>query len=236
MFLLNMSICVEIHSLYFLYFQVEGVGFSPTLCESEGVYVLQTVTSALWYIDPHYSTLHEATSSCGKKAVPPIPDRWVKSFHQRCTYNNWQKKKLKQPRMDRTTTAAHARALFSVAQKPCVAGSVWQAIRSDIEILASVLQGYSDYLATANEKQQERHAQLCPVRQLSEHILVTCHDGKPYSSLSPDERKLNDLLIQEEAYSPVFFDEEKMLGKVMRADQRYRLVKYLSITRRLDVL
>ena len=158
------------------------------------MYVLQTVSSALWYIDPHYHTLREASSSCGKKAVPLMPDRWVRSFHQKCTYNDWQKKKLKQPRMDRMATATHAQALFSVAQKPCVAGSVWRAIRSDIELLASVLQGYSDYLATANEK-QERHAQLCPVRQLSEHILMTCRDGKPFSSLSSDEKKVNDLLI-----------------------------------------
>ena len=117
-----------------------------------------------------------------EESCAPIPDRrWVRSFHQKCMYNDWQKK-LKQPCMDRMATAAHAKALFSVAQKPWVAGSVWQAIHSSTKILASVLQGYSDYLANANEKQQERQAQLCPVHQLSEHNLVTCRDAKPFSS------------------------------------------------------
>ena len=47
------STCVEMHSLCFLVLLVEGVGFSPAVYESEGVYVLQTITSALWYIDHH---------------------------------------------------------------------------------------------------------------------------------------------------------------------------------------
>ena len=63
------------------------------------------------------------------------------------------------------------------------------ALIGTVEILARVLQGYSDYLATANEKQQQQHAHLCPVHQLTEHIVVTCRDGKPSSYLSLDEKK-----------------------------------------------
>ena len=45
------STCVEMHSLCFLVLQT--VGLSPAVCESEGVYVLQRITSALWYFDHH---------------------------------------------------------------------------------------------------------------------------------------------------------------------------------------
>lgn len=142
-----------------MFSQGECVGFSPTMCESEGVYVVQTVTAALRYIDPHYDTLQEASQSCGKEVVPVVPARWVQYFHQKRVYNDWQKKKLKCPRMDRTSSAAHARALFSLVQKPCLASPAWHTICKDIEVLANTLQGYSDHLEAANEKQQQRQAQ-----------------------------------------------------------------------------
>ena len=138
------------------------------------MYVVQTVAAALWYIDPHYNTLQEASQSCGEEVVAVVPARWVQCFHQKQVYNDWWKKKLKCPRMDTTTSAAHARALFSLVQKPCLSSPAWQAICNDIEVLANTLQGYSDYLKAANEKQQQRQAQHEPVRQLSDHVTVRC--------------------------------------------------------------
>ena len=110
--------------------------------------------------------------------------------------------------MNKTTSAAHAQALFSLAQKPCLGSPAWHAICKNIEVLANTLQGYSDHLEAANEKQQ-RHAQHEPVRQLSDHITVSCRPSKPVMQLSPYKKMLNDVMIQQEAYSPVVYDEQK---------------------------
>ena len=61
--------------------------------------------------------------------------------------------------------------------------------------------GYCKYLKAVCEK-QERQARSHPaVRQISSSVSVTC----PASvQLSPVERKVNDWMVLEDAYTPVF--------------------------------
>lgn len=121
-------------------------------------------------------------------------------------------------------------------QKPCLAGSDWQAVRYDLEDLANALQGYSTYPCRANEQQQERQQQAFPVRQLSDHVSISCRRHAELSCLTAHEKKINDWLVLEEASSPVYYIEEDILGTSLSSDQRYRMLKSLRITRHLAVL
>lgn len=87
----------------------------------------------------------------------------------------------------------HARTLFAVAVKPCIATTAWRAIRSDIEGLANSLQGYSNYLESALQKQQKRQQQDVPVRTISDNIVVSCHPTVPISQLTADQKRFNDI-------------------------------------------
>lgn len=108
--------------------QDEGVGFSAQLRNSEGAYVVHTLTSALWYIDSQYDTLEHTTKNEGSSVISPISDRWISSFHKERTYDDWKSKKLREPGMDQSGTAAHACALFAIVSKPCMASSKWMAL------------------------------------------------------------------------------------------------------------
>ena len=69
--------------------QVLGVGFSPTVVESEGFDVVNTLTNALWSIDANHDTLNTATSNKGKGKVSQLPEIWNKLQG----YNDYKAKK-----------------------------------------------------------------------------------------------------------------------------------------------
>ena len=109
-------------------------------------------------------------------------------------------------------------------------------MRDDVEGLAAAMMGYCEYLEAACEKQKERQARPQPVRQISANMSVTCRTPVQLSELSPAERKVNDWMVLEDAYTPVFYDEETIFDKVLTKDQRYKFLKALKISRPLDVL
>ena len=51
------------------------------------------------------------------------------------TYNDWQAKKQKRPRLDKSALEAHVRALqhVSLVAKPTIAGNEWRTMREDAE-------------------------------------------------------------------------------------------------------
>ena len=210
-----------------------GLGFSPDVVDGEGSYVVQTVVNALWYMDPHWSTIVPECAS--RHGLSAFPARWRQVFSA-TTYNDWQAKKQKRPRLDRSALGAHARALLSLVAKPIIAGNEWRAVRDDVDGLAAAMMGYCEYLEAACEKQKERQARPQPVRQISANVSVTCRTPVQLSELSPAERKVNDWMVLEDAYTPVFYDEETIFDKVLTKDQRYKFLKALKISRPLDVL
>lgn len=210
-----------------------GMGFSPDVVDGEGSYVVQTIVNALWYVDPHWSTIVQECSA--RPGLSAVPVRWRQVFSV-TTYNDWQAKKQKRPRLDRSALGAHARALLSLVAKPILAGNDWRAMRDDVEGLATAMMGYCEYLEAACEKQKERQSRPQPVRQISTNVSVTCLAPVQLSELSPAERKLNDWMVLEDAYTPVFYDEETIFDKALTKDQRYKFLKALKISRPLDVL
>ena len=213
--------------------QKQRLGFSLESVDSEGKYVVRAITAALWYIHPHFSTISDA-GKC-RACVPPIPSIWLQVFGNK-TYNDWQSKKQKRPHLDSSTLGAHARTLFALLDKPCITGKRWNSMRSDIEGLANTMRGYTEYLDSALKSQRERQSREQPVRQLSEHLTVTCREPVAMADLSGDELKINEWLVKAGEYEPVFFDELTILGKVLTKDQRYKLLKNVKISVPLNVL
>ena len=133
------------------------------------------------------------------------------STRNECIITGRRKSSSTCPRMENTTSAAHAQALFSLVQKSCLGSPAWHTICKDIEVLANTMQlaiGYSDHLEAANKKQQRRQAQQEPVWQLSDHVTVSCCESKPMVQLIAHEKMLNDFMTGQEAYSPVMCDEQ----------------------------
>ena len=111
--------------------QASNVGFSPDAAMTEGVYVVHTLANSLWYIEPHLQTMVQAAAE--RSTVTQVPDRWRQLLGER-TYNDWQGKKQKRPRIEANVLGAHSRALISVVDKACVSGRQWQCVLTDIEV------------------------------------------------------------------------------------------------------
>ena len=180
-----------------------------------------TITSALWYVHPHFKTIEDASQS---KLVPSLPDRWPSVFGSQL-YFDWKAKKEKHPRIDVISVGLHSRALTALLDKPCISGHLWSEVQTDIEGLVESLTGYQPYLENSREKQTERQRLPHPVRQVSDAITVTYHSPGALAGLSVDEKNLHDRIGSEGAYIPVTFSEEDILGKSFSNSKRHRFLK-----------
>lgn len=68
-------------------FETQKLSFKPSIVETVGVNILDTLADALYYLDPHHDKLENR--SC------PIPE----TFKQIHGYNDWKAKKVKEPRV-----------------------------------------------------------------------------------------------------------------------------------------
>ena len=140
------------------------------------MYVLTTLTSALWHCHTHFATFADASQ---RTDVIALPRRWTETFNK--VYNDWQAKKEKKPRLNIGSLGAHGRALLALLEKPCIAGRAWHEIREDIEGFANSLQSHSKYLEASGRRQMERQQLQHPVHQVSTNVTVQrcmCHTAR----------------------------------------------------------
>ena len=96
---------------------------------------------------------------------------------------------------------------------------------SDIIRLSNSLSTYASELRKANEKQQERQSQLCPVRQISKN--ATCHYWPAVAKDKVDEKfsKLSSVMSEMENEVPILVTEEDHFTEILTPMQKYRLYK-----------
>ena len=109
------------------------------------------------------------------------------------TYNDWQAKKQKRPRLDRS--ALEAQALPSLVAKPIITPETsGEPCARMSRVTATAMMGYYKCLKAVCEKQKKRQSRPHPaVRQISATVSVTCPASVELHELSPTECKVNEL-------------------------------------------
>ena len=77
-----------------------------------------------------------------------IPDR----FSKFTGYNDYRKKKMKEPRLSAESLHLHIEQLSTILMQPWLSAKKFFVIRTDVEKLVEALHRYRKHLITQNEK------------------------------------------------------------------------------------
>lgn len=127
------------------------VGWAPDSLQSIGENFVNTITAALWYLDPH----HQRLASRGihlPKEVGALQG-----------YNDQHKKKMKKPRHSSSKVDGHIQSLSRTLTQPWLAKSDYRELRSLTEDI-DTMHKYMEYLDQKNEQMKEAHKQTAPRR------------------------------------------------------------------------
>ena len=110
-----------------------GVGWRPC-SQATGASFVKKLSQALWYIDAHHAKFKERSL--------PIPERFA-SFR---VYNDYNKKREKEPQLCAETLHFHVEQLSTVLMQPWMVVKRYDSLRDNVEKLVDVLHKYKEYL------------------------------------------------------------------------------------------
>ena len=152
------------------------------------------LSQVLWYLDPH----HEKFASRGIH----LPDR----FSAYRGYNDFKKKKEKEPRLLADGLQHHLDQLSGVLMQPWMSGKRFEVIRGDVEKLVDALHKYREYLVSQCEKVQY-HQQLLEPPSVDENASLVTLPAKKGSPTSSSYRELELKLSSLSLYQPLFLND-----------------------------
>ena len=132
--------------------------------------------SALWYLDPHHDRFRDRSL-----AIPPC-------FAKFTGYNDWKRKKEKQPRLQQVDLDRHIQAISSILCQPWSHRPSFKMLNSQLVALVEVMKQYNDYLKKHAEAMQVAHSSTTALRQVEDNILLetraaVLHSDTVYSEI-----------------------------------------------------
>lgn len=179
------------------------------------------ITSAIWYIDPHLSTLH--ARSCNL----PVFFTQLKTYQDGETYNKFyhtshhKKNPLSQQKLVYLSSSLE----LSVNQ-PWVNNNVWNQVIPATLSLIEILKKYAGYLAITTTNMNILHhsdeSARNPENDCIMYRIIACKD----ENLNDIYSQLNDVLLEKQMYE--YIDIKQYLPiDIMK---RYRFIKELQLT------
>ena len=206
-----------------------NVGFAADICESEGAYIVRSITNALWSIDGCHNslvTLHL------HKSVPQLDSMW----HEFRGFNDYAAKKMKKPQLSAATLSSHSSLLFGMLQKPCIQGKRWESFRDSTERLASLFSKCALELNKDMVQTAARNSPSTAVRPISSYANVEVRDAAPLTyTMSDLEFKLMNALTEAGEYKPVHFSEVDILKCQLTPLERHRFLRAFKLHVPVDI-
>ena len=171
------------------------VGWRRDNVESTGVAFVRKLSRVLWYLDAH----HEKFS--GRGII--IPDH----FSQFQRYNDFKRKKEKEPRLSVSGLDEHIKCLSELLMQPWFTCRVFDVLRQDVEKLVESMSKYKLYLTSKCAQIKQHHQSLMapPVGERDNASLLTLPGtGEPASlAYSELQQRLEGLPL----YQPLFVND-----------------------------
>ena len=182
-----------------------GVGWSP--CSKQtGSNFVHKLTQALWYIDPHHSKFVEHGIQ--------LPD----CFSMYKGYNDFKRKKEKEPRLSREGLEQHIQQLSTILMQPWMSSKRFEAIRKDVDKLVDSLHAYKEYLLHQCDRVKSHQQSPQPVSNETNAFLVIISANNTNISEYHDlGEKLSNLPL----YEPFYLNE-------IAPVERYQRRKWLA--------
>ncbi|CAG8621658.1 25122_t:CDS:2 [Dentiscutata erythropus] len=202
-------------------FQAQKVGWTNGLHETMGKTFINRLTSALWYIDPHLSTL-----SARSYHLPALFTQ-LKTYQDGKSYNEFyytghhKKDQLSQQKLAHLSSSLE----ISISQ-PWASSNKWSQVMPAVLSLIEILKKYSNYLIAATVSMNELHhsneSARSPENDSTMYQVSAC---EPYQ-LKDEYSQLDDLLFEKSFYEHV--DVQQYLPNDIV--DRYRFMKELQLT------
>lgn len=170
-----------------------NVGWGPDSVQTVGERCVKTISSALWYLDPHHTQFKDR--SCEISGV----------FAKFQDYNNWKRKKEKKPQISFVELDKHVQSLSDVLSQPWCHKPLFKHLNLELMSLVEVMRKYSNYLRKHNQSMKVVHSSPSPMRELEDNILVEIRPS--LSSCDPQYMDLQQKLISLPLYTPVFLND-----------------------------
>ena len=116
------------------------VGWTPDAVDSIRERFVKQLTNTLWYLDSH----HQKFSSRNIH----LP----KEFSSFQGFNNWKRRKIKQPALTSPELECHVRAPSGILSQPWIAKNEYSELKSLLEKLMDGMHKYMNYLTRKNDE------------------------------------------------------------------------------------
>lgn len=169
-------------------------GWRQDSVESTGVTFVRKLTRALSYLDTH----HAKFSSRNIK----LPDH----FSQFQGYNDFWRKKEKEPRLSVPELEGHIKCLSESLMHPWFASKVFDPLHSDVEGLVDALSMYKAYLVSKCSQVQKHHQSVvepCADEDKASLITISGLVGPASPAYCELEQKLECLPL----YKPLYVND-----------------------------
>ncbi|XP_060553483.1 uncharacterized protein LOC132714606 [Ruditapes philippinarum] len=199
--------------------------------DTEGLYIVQVLTNALWYITNQQTVINDRSRR--EVAVYSVPT----AFEDFVGFNDHRRKKLKAQPLESNVLKSHAEALFSLCTRPLLRSSPqWEQAYQDIKDLASCLWSYHSYLDRKRLVSETYRNMDHPARPIAKYTSIyTVH--KCTSEVKHTYKLLDKALNIADLYEPVFFDENIHLNLPFNDNmQRLRFFENVNLSVTVDII
>ena len=151
------------------------------------------LAKCLWYLDAHH----------GKFTSRGI--RFPSRFAQFQGYNDYKRKKEKEPRLSSEELKHHIDELSGMLLQPWFSGTKFNSLRSDVEELVESMKKYMEYLTTQTDRIKAHQSSTDPTPQEDKASLTTL--PATIEPIPPAYNEVAKKLEEESLYSPVYLNE-----------------------------
>ena len=162
---------------------------------------IHKLTQALWYIDPHHNKFAERGIH--------LPDCF--SVYQ--GYNDYKKKKEKEPRLSKEGLEQHIQQLSHLLMQPWMSSKRFEVIYKDVEKLVDSLHAYKQYLCHQCDRVKSHQQLPQPVCSETNASLVTV---SAKSTNSSQYQEMMEKLVNLPLYEPLFLNDIAPVDRYQR--------------------
>ena len=179
-----------------------NVGWSPDTVQTLGERCIKVIVSALWYLDPHHDRFRSRSL-----IIPPC-------FMRFTGYNDWKRKKEKQPRIQQGDIDRHIQALSALLCQPWCHKPSFKMLQSQLVALVEVMKHYCEYLKKHGDSMQAAHSSTTVLRNVEDNILLETR--APVPQCDAEYCQIQEKLSSLPLYQPVFVNDYSPLDRYVR--------------------
>ena len=213
--------CNQLYNEIIDLFRDQKVGWTGGVHDTIGKTFVDRITNAIWYIDPHLSTLY--ARSCNL----PVFFTQLKTYWDGETYNkSYHTSHHKKVQLSQQKLLYLSSSLELSISQPWTSNDIWDQVISATLSLIQTLKKYAEYLAIKCTNMTNLHHSDESARNPENNCIMYRISACKDENLNEIYSLLNDVLLENHFYE--YIDIKQYLPTDIM--KRYRFIKELQLT------